>query len=63
MAVTSPITFLKEVRTELSKVIWPTRAETIKLTAVVIGLSTFVGIYVGLLDGLFVFLTGIIVKR
>lgn len=61
--MTSPITFLKEVRIELSKVIWPTRAETLKLTAVVIGLSAFIGIYVGGLDILFTFLTGLLVKK
>ncbi len=63
MAVTNPGTFLKEVRTELTKVIWPTRQEALKLTAVVIGLSTFVGLYIGKLDILFVKLTELVIKR
>lgn len=30
MAKTSPVTFLKQVRTEVKKVTWPTRAETVQ---------------------------------
>jgi preprotein translocase subunit SecE len=47
------IKFIKEVRTELLKVTWPTRAETIKLTLIVVGISLLVGIYLGGLDFLF----------
>ena len=50
---TSPITFLKEARTELAKVVWPKRNETVKLTAVVIGVSVGVGVFIGLLDIIF----------
>lgn len=53
----NPLTFFKEVKTELSKVTWPKRPEVIKLTAVVIGVSALVGIYLGGLD--FVFAKGI----
>jgi preprotein translocase subunit SecE len=42
--------FLQEVREELRKVSWPTREETIRLTAVVIGVSAVVGIYLAALD-------------
>ena len=45
--------FVKEVRTELAKVTWPTRAETIRLTLIVLGISAAVGIYLGGLDLLF----------
>lgn len=45
--------FLNEVRTELSKVTWPTRAETIRLTIIVVIISIVVGIYLGGLDLLF----------
>lgn len=62
-AVANPLTFLKEVRTELKKVIWPTRAETIKLTAVVIGVSVAIGLYIGSLDILFVKLTELFLSR
>lgn len=45
-----PVIFLKEVKSELSKVIWPTRKETIRLTLVVIGVSLVVGIFLGGID-------------
>ena len=46
----APVQFLKEVVAELKKVTWPTRAETIKLTAVVIAISVIVGLFIGGLD-------------
>ena len=49
-----PILFLKEVRTELSKVVWPTRKQTIRLTILVIAISITVGFYIGALDILFI---------
>lgn len=45
--------FIKEVRTEIQKVTWPTRNETITLTIIVIVMSLLVGIYLGGLDYLF----------
>ncbi len=50
----NPILFLKEVRTELSKVVWPTRKQTIRLTILVIAISVAVGFYIGALDILFI---------
>lgn len=50
---TNPVTFFKEVATELKKVEWPKRNELIKLTAVVIGVSVIAGVYLGGLDFLF----------
>lgn len=44
------VQFLTEVRTELRKVVWPTRQQTIKLTALVIGVSALLGLYLSLLD-------------
>ena len=44
------VTFIKEVRIELSKVVWPTRQETIKLTLIVLVSSIFISSYIGLLD-------------
>ena len=49
----SPMNFFKEVRAELAKVAWPKRPEVIKLTAVVVGASVLVGIYLGGLDFVF----------
>jgi preprotein translocase subunit SecE len=48
-----PVQFLKEVVSELKRVTWPTRDETIKLTAVVIALSVVVGAFIGGLDAIF----------
>jgi preprotein translocase subunit SecE len=45
--------FIKEVRNEIAKVTWPTRAETIRLTIIVIAISVVVGCYLGGLDLLF----------
>lgn len=44
---TTPVNFLREVREELKKVVWPTREETIRLTGVVILVSLFVGLFLG----------------
>lgn len=49
----SPITFLKETRTELDQVKWPLRRDVIKLTVLVITVSVIVGLYIGGLDFLF----------
>lgn len=56
---TSPMTFVNEVRDELSKVKWPTRNEIIRLTGVVIIISAIVGIFLGGLD---LFFTALIQK-
>ncbi|HAU07672.1 MAG: preprotein translocase subunit SecE [Candidatus Yanofskybacteria bacterium RIFOXYD1_FULL_44_17] len=50
------INFLKEVRVELSKVTWPTKKQTTVYTLVVIGISLFLAIFLGLLDFFFEFL-------
>ena len=42
--------FLKEVQIELKKVTWPTRQQATRLTALVVGISLVVGLYVGMLD-------------
>lgn len=49
----SPVVFLKEVKSELAKVIWPTRAEIIRLTWIVILVSLLVGLFIGALDFIF----------
>ena len=46
-------TFAKESRAELRKVNWPTRAQTVKFTGVVIGVSLGVAIFLGALDYFF----------
>ena len=49
----NPLTYVKESRAELGKVIWPTRRETIRLTIVVVLVSILVGAYIAGLDALF----------
>lgn len=49
----TPIGFLRETQDELKKVTWPTRAEVIRLTGVVIIVSLAVGLYIGGLDFIF----------
>lgn len=61
--MTSPATFLHEVKTELLKVTWPTRKETIRLTLVVIALSAVVGFYIGGLDYIFTKITEVLLKK
>jgi preprotein translocase subunit SecE len=53
-----PVTrFLREVKSELRKVNWPTRDETLKFTFVVIVISVMVAVYIGGLDALFLTIT------
>ncbi len=42
--------FFQEVKTEMKKVNWPTKDETIKYTLVVIGATAAVAAYLGALD-------------
>lgn len=46
----NPIQFLKDVKNELTKVIWPTRQQTIKMTLYVIAISIFVAVILGAAD-------------
>lgn len=59
----NPITFVKEARTELAKVIWPTRSQAVRLTLVVIGVSVGIGLFIGGLDIVFVKVTELLLKR
>lgn len=47
------IQFLKEVRAELNKVVWPTRQQTIRYTVIVVAVSLTIGLYLSILDQLF----------
>ncbi|MFV9507707.1 MAG: preprotein translocase subunit SecE [Oscillochloridaceae bacterium umkhey_bin13] len=46
----------RETRSELRKVVWPTREETIRLTIVVLVISTIIGLILFMGDSLFLFL-------
>lgn len=58
-----PVIFLKEVKAELTKVIWPTRDEVVKLTIVVVVVSVVIGLYIGGLDLIFTKMTDLLVKK
>lgn len=45
--------FLEEAKQELSKVVWPSREQTVRLTLAVILISTLVALYLTLLDYVF----------
>lgn len=55
--------FLKEVRSEMSKVSWPTRQETVRLTEIVIGASIVVALFIGSLDFVFTKLMELLIKK
>lgn len=42
--------FANGIVDELKKVTWPTKAQTIRLTSIVIGISLIIGIYIGIID-------------
>ncbi len=48
--------FLKEVKTEMKKVNWPTAKETARYTLVVIVATIIVATYLGTLDAVFSYL-------
>ena len=60
---TTPVVFLKEVRDELQKVVWPTRDEIIRLTGVVILVSIGVGIFLGSVDFILTKLVELIITK
>jgi len=58
-----PFVFLKEVRTELSKVAWPRRDQATRLTLIVIGVSVATALFLGGFDFVFTKLMEIILRR
>ncbi len=52
------VEYLKGVREELKKAQWPTRAELIRLTQVVLAVIFITAVYVGALDGALGWMTG-----
>jgi preprotein translocase subunit SecE len=47
------IRYLKETRAELKKVNWPSRREATNLTLIVIAVTTFMALLLGLIDYIF----------
>lgn len=44
------LSFLKEARAELSKVVWPTRRRAARLTAIVVVVTVLFGVFIGGVD-------------
>ena len=44
------VDFIKEVKVELQKVVWPTRRQTIQLTMIVVLVTLIVGFFLGSID-------------
>lgn len=57
------IQFFKEARSELKKVNWPTKQQTINYTLAVIGISLAVAAFLGGLDYLFSYLVKIFILK
>ena len=53
--------FLKELKSEISKIVWPTPKQVLNNTLVVIAVVILSGIFIGLVDALFKVLAGLIV--
>ncbi len=47
---TNPLTFLQQVRAEVSKVVWPSRQETMQTTLIVFVMVLIMGIMLWLFD-------------
>lgn len=61
--MTRILDFFKEVQVELSKVVWPTREQTIKLTLMVILVTIAVGVFVSGVDFVLAKLTSFIYAK
>lgn len=44
------VRFLREVRGELKKVVWPTRKEALRITWIVVVFSLTVAVFLGMID-------------
>ena len=49
---TNPFTFLQQVRSEVSKVVWPTRRETVISTVMVLAFAVLAAIFFLAVDGI-----------
>ncbi len=50
MAMTNPIQFIQQVRSEVSKVVWPTRREVLLTTIMVFIMSALTATFFSLVD-------------
>ncbi|MFN3210813.1 MAG: preprotein translocase subunit SecE [Roseovarius sp.] len=50
MAVTNPLQFIQQVRSEVAKVVWPTRREVLLTTVMVLIMAALTAIFFALVD-------------
>jgi preprotein translocase subunit SecE len=50
MAIANPVKFIQEVRAEVSKVVWPTRRETLMTTVMVFIMAALTAIFFSIVD-------------
>ena len=50
MAKTNPLTFIQQVRSEVSKVVWPTRREVMLTTVMVFIMAALTAVFFALVD-------------
>lgn len=50
MSTTNPIQFIQQVRSEVSKVVWPTRREVLLTTVMVFAMAALAALFFGLVD-------------
>ena len=59
----NPVTrFLRETRSELKKVVWPSRRETVNLTVIVLAVTLTMAASLGLVDYIFSKLFALLMK-
>jgi len=57
--MTNPFEFIQQVRSEASKVVWPTRRETLVTTGLVVLLVAFAGLFFTVVDEVLRLLVGL----
>ena len=50
MAATNPLQFIQQVRSEVSKVVWPTRREVLLTTVMVFILAALTAVFFAIVD-------------
>ncbi|MGC9361075.1 MAG: preprotein translocase subunit SecE [Anaerolineae bacterium] len=56
------VRYLRETRAEIGKVVWPTRRQTIHLTAIVFGVTAAMSLLLGFLDWVFARLFALLIS-
>lgn len=62
MARTNPFTFFRQVRSEVAKVVWPNRNETLISTVMVLVMVTFASLFFLAADQIIQFFVGLVLS-